>query len=420
MELAATDSLADLASEWDELADRAGATPFLRPSWIEPWWNAFGSGRLEVLTARRDGQLVGLLPLERRRGSLSSTTNVHTPEFEILAADAGALEALAAALQAVGARRSSLAFVDPVGSTAEVVRAAAALAGRRVATFPIHESPYLDLDGDWGAFQKHLPSKFTSDLRRRRRRLEEVGETTVEIRDGRDDLPKLLEEGFRLESSGWKARAGTAIASHENTRRLYTSFAEATAARGSLRLAFLRVDGRAVAFQLALEDAGSWYLVKGGYDPDWHRFAPGRQLVFGMLEHAHGAGLRTSSSWARASRGSSNGHRLRGPEPSSTPTQGHSQESWIAPPFWRGSCTSSRSLGALATASIRDRADTLWPLRRQLFSRRSSKPGMRTRSFSYCWRASLRSRWRLSGSCGYGSFSKRSSCSFVSTTSFAR
>jgi CelD/BcsL family acetyltransferase involved in cellulose biosynthesis len=293
MEIAAADSFANLASEWDTLADGAGAAPFLRPSWLGPWWEAFGRGRLEILTARRDGRLVGVLPLARRRGVLSSLTNAHTPEFGILAAEREATVALAEALQGGRARRTSLAYVDAAGPTAVAVRAAAERAGRRVAAFPIHESPYIELDADWETFQRRLGGKFIADLRRRRRRLEEMGETAVEIFAGGEELRQLLEEGFRLENSGWKARAGTSILSQEETRRHYARVAAAEAARGTLRLAFLRVGGRGIAFQFALEDAGRWYFVKGGYDPDWHRFAPAKQLLLGVLEHAHGVGLES-------------------------------------------------------------------------------------------------------------------------------
>ena len=59
---------------------------------------AFGRGRLELIEARRDGVLVGLVPMQRTRRELRSTTNYHTPSFGILAVDGDVRDALAEAL----------------------------------------------------------------------------------------------------------------------------------------------------------------------------------------------------------------------------------------------------------------------------------------------------------------------------------
>ncbi|HKP91255.1 MAG TPA: hypothetical protein VJT75_14925, partial [Thermoleophilaceae bacterium] len=85
----------ELRAEWDELADRTGAAPFLRAGWIEAWHGAFGLGELRTLTTRDDGRLTGILPVSARRGALVSPTDWHTPIFGPVAEDAGAGRALA-------------------------------------------------------------------------------------------------------------------------------------------------------------------------------------------------------------------------------------------------------------------------------------------------------------------------------------
>ena len=89
-----------LAAEWEELAEQTKASPFRRPGWIVAWWRALGKGALEILTIRRDGRLVAVLPLGRQFGALSSTTNWHTPDFGPVIQDPPALRALAALWQA--------------------------------------------------------------------------------------------------------------------------------------------------------------------------------------------------------------------------------------------------------------------------------------------------------------------------------
>jgi hypothetical protein len=114
---------------------------------------------------------------------------------------------------------------------------------------------------------------------------------TVEVAHGDDRLDALLEEGFRIEPSGWKAERGAAIVSRPETLRFYTEVAEWAAERGWLRLAFLRVGGRPIAFQFGLEQDRQYYFLKGGFDPAFERFAPAKILVHDMLERAFRLGL---------------------------------------------------------------------------------------------------------------------------------
>src|SRR5947208_724360 len=94
MEFSVLDSIEPVAVEWDDLATRAGASPFLRPGWFQCWWDAFAKGRLEIVTMRRDGRLAGVAALFRHRGSLLATANVHSPEFALLGENAEATREL--------------------------------------------------------------------------------------------------------------------------------------------------------------------------------------------------------------------------------------------------------------------------------------------------------------------------------------
>ena len=300
--------LEPIAREWDELADRVAAPPFLRPGWVKAWWEAFGAGALELVTERRDGRLMGLVPLYRpskviaqhkteplpvtaRRGTLRSIANWHLPEYRVLAEDGTVAASLAESSMSRSARVLSLAFLDPRGPELTHFREAAEAAGYRTWVETLPPSPYVTVEGEWEAYEQSVGRRLLRDLRRRRRRLEEQGPVSVEVADGSDGLEQLLEEGFRIEPSGWKAEQGGAIASRSETRRFYTDIARWAAARGWLRLVFLRVGGRPAAFQFGLEDGGHYYFLKGGFDPGYERFAPAKLLVHEMLSRAFTAGL---------------------------------------------------------------------------------------------------------------------------------
>jgi CelD/BcsL family acetyltransferase involved in cellulose biosynthesis len=152
--------------------------------------------------------------------------------------------------------------------------------------------PYVLIEGTWDEYERGLEGKLRRDLARRHRRLEELGPVELDVQDGAERLDELLEEGFALEPSGWKSARGTAIVSHPETRAFYAGLAEWSARRGVLRLSFLRVGGRPLAFQLGLEEGATYFFVKGGYDPAYTRFAPAKLLLQAVLRRAFAARLR--------------------------------------------------------------------------------------------------------------------------------
>ena len=81
-----------------------------------------------------------------------------------------------------------------------------------------------------------------------------------------------------------------AVTSREETRSFYEELAGWAAENGWLRLSFLRVGDQAVAFQYGFEARGTYYFLKGGYDPG----AVATLLAscsFGLLEWAFETGL---------------------------------------------------------------------------------------------------------------------------------
>jgi CelD/BcsL family acetyltransferase involved in cellulose biosynthesis len=233
--------------------------------------------------------LAGLIPLRYRAGALTSTTNSHTPEFGVLAEDRTVVRELAEALFLNRPRRISLAFLDSEKPDLSDCRAAAARAGYRLLERTRARSPYIEIYGDWNAYEKRLGKNLRKDISRQRRRLEKMGHVSFEVFDGSERLDELLDEGFRVEALGWKGARETAIISRPNTVRFYTDIAHWAAARGWLRLIFLRLDGRSLAFQFDLGWRGNHYFLKSGFDPVYRQFSPGKLLMHLAIKNAFSA-----------------------------------------------------------------------------------------------------------------------------------
>lgn len=282
-------SLTAVAPEWERLAERTLAPPFAYPGWLEAWWSAFGAGELELLCLRRDGELAGLLPLCRDGRRLRSPTNWHTPWYGPLAVDAAGERRLIAGAFGLAAPCVELQFVD--GDELHAFHAAAREHGREMEAAPLMRSPFVTLDGTWEEYERRLSRSRRRSLRRAWRKLEAEGRVEVEIVADGADLERRLAEAFALEASGWKGRAGTAIVSQPETRAFYADVARWAAARGQLRLAFLTLDGTAIACDYALELNGVWYSLKAGYDERFRSFGPGALLLHAELRDAFARGL---------------------------------------------------------------------------------------------------------------------------------
>ncbi|MEQ8834891.1 MAG: GNAT family N-acetyltransferase [Miltoncostaeaceae bacterium] len=266
-----------IADEWGALVRRTGASPFAGPWWLLPWADTFADGDLTVLAARRAGRLVGVLAVRLARGRATAPANVHSPEWSAVAEDAHARRALAGALLAIAPGGAELGPMPEGDPLIDEIRAVADARGAVVASAGSQRSPALTLTGVTEPMV-HLSTKMRSRVRRLRRRFEEAGGTAAVPAGPDDDLDALLGEAFEVEARQWKGLAGTAIASSTGTERFYRRAAHAAAADGTLRLITLRADGGMVAFVLGIVGGGSYYNLKGGFDPAFSAFSPGHLL----------------------------------------------------------------------------------------------------------------------------------------------
>lgn len=276
-----------LATEWDDLATKVGADVYSRPAWCRAWADAYLSGELHCITARSAGELVGVVPVVRRRWSLPSATNSETPRLVPVLADPAVLWHMVSDLPRRW-QHLSVHFTPAEDPAVSTLREGAEGPVRTLFR-ECRSSPFVDTDGSFEDYEKsRLSSHTRNNLRRFERRLRQVGEVSFEIHDGSHGLDRLLEEGFGLESSGWKGENGTDVLSRPSARRLYWQAASWAASEGKLGLHFLRVDGRPVAFTFTIRDSHTVSILKFAIEDEMKRCAPGRLHIISLLPHCFG------------------------------------------------------------------------------------------------------------------------------------
>ena len=249
---------------------------------------------LRVFVAPGPDGLAALLPLCRDSGPLARWRLAGADEVfepvDLLCRDSAATRALAGAL----ARQSRPLDLDRIPSGSPLIPALqAAMKGRGLVSIrPSTPSPTITLDAGWQEPESQFNAGRRSDFRRAVRRANEQGEVAFEIvSPGPDDFDALFDEAVAVELRSWKREAGTAIAVDAAKERFFRAFFRAASEAGSLRIAFLRIGGRVVAMQMALESRGRYWLFKIGFDEDYSRCSPGTLLMLHMIGWAARRGL---------------------------------------------------------------------------------------------------------------------------------
>jgi CelD/BcsL family acetyltransferase involved in cellulose biosynthesis len=275
------------ADRWGPL-DEAAVSPPQAFSWIRACAASFAE-ELAFVVVERDGQLAAVAPLVPKEGVLElvGARDLYEPA-DFAYCDEEALGSLAAEL-----RRRKEQFVIPrIAATSPTVSALRRAFRARGGLFvrPAGATPVVLLgEGDP---EERFSSRRRGDLRRARRRAEQVGGVVAEVTSPAEkEVAELLQEFYVVEAAGWKGDRGTALVGDPDRRSFFDEYSRAAATEGSLRVATLRIGDETAAMQLAVEHGRRLWLLKIGYDERFARCSPGTLLLLETVRWASGAGL---------------------------------------------------------------------------------------------------------------------------------
>jgi hypothetical protein len=178
-----------------------------------------------------------------------------------------------------------LPFLPENGAFAKALDAVLERTGRRHAHFGRHRRALLDPGaGRADYLDRAMSAGRRKELRRQRRRLEEIAPVTLATAARPGEIEPALQDFCVLEASGWKGIAGTAIVNDPRTKDFVRHAVMDLAAAGRARIDRLMLNGRAVAASIVLESGSTAWCWKIAYSEGLARFSPGVQLVHDLTE----------------------------------------------------------------------------------------------------------------------------------------
>lgn len=301
--------LRDLADEWNQLPG-ACQHPLLRHEWFLSSAEAFhDEGDLCVVTLRERGRLRAVAPLAlvKRHGikrlELLGASALHEPS-DLLYDDT---DSLADLCEAITRLPHATVLQRLAESSALINQLPMPARGRgKIVKLSATSAPYIVIQSSWDRYYDSLSSRRRYDFRRARAKLERAGKVSVEFINPSDaNLEHLMQDTIRIESSGWKGRAGSALLYNQSLQRFMRAYALRACRLGILQLCYLKIDNQSIAVQIGIQYASRYWVLKIGYDERWAEYSPGMQLTMEAVKFAFDTGQKTyeflgaDESWLR-------------------------------------------------------------------------------------------------------------------------
>lgn len=296
-ELDTLPALEALRPEWRGLWERIfDSTPFQSPDWLIPWWRFLGRGKLCVLVLRRDGQLVGLVPLTVSEGT--------RPDRKLALMGSGVSDYLDALLEPEIRSRGaalSLSRLERLAAKWDLCELAqlrpqsalfeAAAPKSCIGAIVLEEPcPVLQLTHPEGGLDQVIPAHQAANVKYYRMRAHRRGVVTVESA-APSNLESLLAEFFRLHKARWSQAGSAGVLDHPAVAKFHREVASGMLASGILRLNVVYLDQHAIGVYYGFTHRRRAYYYLGGFDPEFGELSPGTLAIAHAIEQALGEGV---------------------------------------------------------------------------------------------------------------------------------
>ena len=253
---------------------------FVLPSWLETWWQEFGSGfDLLLLTIHLENQVIGIAPLKLREKTASIIGSSDVSDFVDFITLSGRerefFSCLFEYLLNKGISCLDIKHVHPESSIYRFFIDEAKTHRCEVHCKQDDVSLELDLPACWDDYMAFLSGKQRHEVRRKIRKLQEAGSVNYRTITGSDEFTRLLNTFFWMFSESREDKERFLTPSRES---FFRSMASKMAEQGLLKIGLLELNDKPVSIILYFDYQNRVYLYNSGYDPKYRHLSVGLLL----------------------------------------------------------------------------------------------------------------------------------------------
>jgi CelD/BcsL family acetyltransferase involved in cellulose biosynthesis len=295
-----------LGPGWNSLLEASKTdSVFSTFEWLSTWWRHFGQGQqLNLITARRDGRLVGIAPfvISQREGfKQAALMGGYVTDYKDFIVDEhedrpAVLESMLVHLF----ERAPIDLLQVNGLRADACTLAALneilprLRAWRPALHSYAVAPYIPIGESWAGYWAGLSSEFRRTSKQRIARLTNASNS---VRFGgladRDDVQSFMSALFEHKIARWReAQRNDLTLQQPAVQGFYRALALRMFDAGWLRMCELQVENKVAAIDLGIEYGGKYYSCQHTLNYEFEAYSAGRLLTLHILEDAFARHLR--------------------------------------------------------------------------------------------------------------------------------
>jgi len=272
------ESFASLSSYWtDSRHNLNWGSIFILPSWLQVWWQVFGSSaELYLRAVRQREKIIGIAPLLVKEKTASIVGSADVCDYlDFVVAPGMERDFFSVLLDDL--QRAGITQVDlrPVRPDSTVFTDLVDIAKERKYEVLYHEegvSIELDLPSTWEEYLGLLTKKQRHEVRRKLRRLWEVDNVDYHCIKASQEVGDFVNTFLKLFSLSREEKASFMTTQVES---FFRSLAEAMAEIGLLRFGILELDALPVAMIMGFDYDDAMYLYNSAYDPKYSYLSVG-------------------------------------------------------------------------------------------------------------------------------------------------
>ena len=291
-----------LQVEWNELLGRSASdNVFLRWEWIHTWWTVFkGRKRLFILTARRDGRLVGIAPFYiEQEGPLGIKTirlcsEELSPDYmDIIAEKDQEAEIAQEIVKALAwrAKEWDVLILNNLRTESVFLTEAALFHEYSHEIAVTQHCPFIKIQGTFEDYYQSRTELRHFSLKKKLKILLDDKKIVRQIVT-EESLVQGLEDLFLLHAKRAKSKNIHSNFLSPDVKRFHQELSRQFFQEGILHLELLYDGSAAISGAYAFHYKNKAYVYQLGFDPQWAKWSAGGVMLLLGVENAFQIGLQ--------------------------------------------------------------------------------------------------------------------------------